>query len=78
MTRTVNVLEAKTQLSKLIDAALRGEEVIIARAGTPVVTLKPVVRPRRIIGLARGRGEVRDEFFAPLPDDVLRDFEGNS
>ncbi len=74
----VNIHAAKTQLSKLIDAASGGEEVIIARAGKPVARLVPIepakLPPRRLGGL-NGRFNL-DGFDAPLPDDILDAFEG--
>ena len=72
----VNVHEAKTQLSRLLEAAGRGEEVVIARNGEPVARLVPVSTARRVPGAARGRGRLTAEFFAPLPDETLADFEG--
>lgn len=72
----VNIHEAKTHLSKLLRRVAAGEEVVIARAGKPVARLIPVeTRPRRVFGMDRGRFEVPDDFNAPLPEDVLRDFE---
>ena len=73
---TVNVHEAKTQLSKLIEAVEAGEEIIIARAGKPVARLMPLeaAKPRRRLGLLAGRLSVPDDFDAPLPDDVLASF----
>ena len=67
---TVNVHQAKTNLSRLLDRALAGEEVIIAKAGKPLARLVPVAEtePRRP-GLAKGR--VTDAFFEPLPEDEL-------
>lgn len=75
MSRQVNVHEAKTQLSKLLEYAARGEEVVIARAGEPVARLVPYTVGRRTPGLAKGRGRLTKDFFAPLPKDVLRQFE---
>ncbi len=74
----INIHEAKTQLSKLIEAVEAGEEVIIARAGKPVARLVPFipVRPERKPGLMKGQFEVPDSFFDPLPDDILEYFEG--
>jgi prevent-host-death family protein len=75
---TVNIFEAKTQLSKLIELAEKGEDIVIARAGKPVVRLTrldPVKRPIRYGGL-KGKIWVADDFDAPLPDDVLAAFEG--
>lgn len=64
---TINVYEAKTHLSQLLDRALAGEEIVIARAGKPLVRLVPVESGARQPGIARGR--VTDAFFEPLPDD---------
>ena len=75
---TVNVHEAKTQLSRLLLAVEAGEEVVIARAGRPVarlVGLAPVA-PRRRFGMLAGRYTVPEDFDAPLPDDVQALFEG--
>ncbi len=66
--------EAKTNLSKLIEQAERGEEVIIARGKEPVVRLVPVKPPpkTRPIGLYKDEAfELGPEFFEPLPDDEL-------
>ena len=75
---TVNVHAAKSQLSKLLDAAVAGEEVIIAKAGKPIVRLVPVdpKKERRKLGTLAGKLHVPDNFDDPLPDDVLADFEG--
>lgn len=78
MTRTVNIHEAKTQLSKLIEAINRGENVIIARNGEPVAKLVRYTAARRTPGAARGRGRLTDHFFEDLPPAVLRDFEGGA
>ncbi len=75
---TVNVHDAKTQLSKLIARVEAGEEVVIARAGRPVVKLvrfgeaKPERRPDALKGL----GSVDAAFFEPLPEEELRLWEG--
>ena len=66
----VNVQEAKTRLSQLLAAAERGEEVVIARGGRPVVRLVPVDEPApRPVGFVAG--SVSDAFFEPLPGDEL-------
>ena len=75
----VNIHEAKTHLSRLLQKVAEGEEVTIARAGVPVARLVPVevkknVRP---LGFARGEIWVADDFDAPLPDDLLAAFEGD-
>jgi prevent-host-death family protein len=76
MALRVNVHEAKTQLSRLLEAASRGEEVVIARNGEPVARLVPVAPARRTPGAARGRGRLTADFFEPLPAEVLDAFEG--
>jgi prevent-host-death family protein len=67
------VHQAKTQLSKLIAAALDGEEVVIARGSEPVVRLTPVnaAPKKRVFGALKGKIEFSDSFFDPLPDDEL-------
>jgi len=76
---TVNIHEAKTNLSRLIEAVERGEEVVIARAGKPVATLSPYVPPRKKLlppGSLKGREWViPDDFDDPIDDmfDVLSD-----
>ena len=75
---TVNIFEAKTQLSKLIELAEKGQDVVIARAGKPVVRLtklEPEKRPIRY-GVLKGQIWISDDFDAPLPDKVLKSFEG--
>ena len=73
----VNVHEAKTHFSKLIARALAGEEVIIAKNGTPLVRLTSVNAPagRRKPGLSKGSAHIADDFDAALPDEILREFE---
>ena len=75
---TVTVHAAKTNLSRLIEQALRGEEVVIARGAKPVVRLVPVDAPppKRRFGSLKGRLEVPDGFFEPLPEDELKLWEG--
>jgi prevent-host-death family protein len=69
---TVNIHEAKTHFSKLVDRVLQGEEVVIAKAGRPVARLVPLPPrvPRRTPGSARGLIEIGPDFDEPLPDDV--------
>lgn len=74
--RIVNVHEAKTHLSRLLDRVARGDEVIIAKAGKPIARLIPFARPgQRVLGLDAGRVHIADDFDAPLPEDILADFE---
>ena len=74
---TVNIHEAKTHFSRLVDEAAAGAEIIIAKAGKPVAKLVPLEAPRGGIrlGLLKGMGTVPDDFDAPLPRDVLDAFE---
>ncbi len=74
----INIHEAKTQLSKLIEAVEAGEEVIIARAGKPVARLVPFkpVKPVRMPGLMEGKIWISEDFNDPLPEDILDYFEG--
>ena len=75
---TVNIHQAKTQFSKLVDAAMRGEETIIAKAGKPAAKLVPVksAKAARKPGFLKGKIRIASDFDAPLPDDLLDAFEG--
>ena len=73
----VNVHEAKTKLSRLLAQVEAGEDVIIARSGTPVARLELVQKPgKREFGSMKGRIELGDEFFDPLPEEELDYWEG--
>ena len=74
---TVNVYDAKNHLSKLINDALSGQDVVIAKNGKPLVRLQPIdaLSPRPL-GLLEGIFEVPDNFDDPLPPDVLEGFNG--
>ena len=76
MTLTVNVHEAKTHLSKLLEQAHAGQEIILAKAGKPYARLMPLAPPpvRRQPGRLAGR--VTDAFFGPLPPEELDAWEG--
>lgn len=75
MSIQVNVLEAKTQLSRLLDRAEAGEDVIIARAGHPVVRLVPIASVSsltpRVLGALSGKGWIAEDFDEPLDDAFL-------
>jgi len=75
---TVNIYEAKTQLSRLVDQAAAGSDVIIGRGGKPVALLTRLTPPKRSIrfGLLKGKVKVAADFDEPLPDDALAAFEG--
>lgn len=68
--KIVNIHEAKTHFSRLIEEALAGEEIIIARGNQPVVRLVVVesARPRRTLGWAKGQIRIADDFDAPLDE----------
>jgi len=72
----VNMHEAKSQLSKLVERACLGEEVFIAKDGNPVVRLVPVAPAgvERPMGLYAGKIVIHADFDAPLPDEFLDDF----
>ncbi len=74
----VNTHQAKTNLSRLIERVMAGEEVVIARAGRPVAKLVPYrtdAEPRHL-GCLKGEFAIPDDFDAPLPEGLLRSFEG--
>lgn len=73
----VNVHQAKTQLSRLLHRVEAGEEVIIARAGKPIARLVPVQAGStdRPLGNDAGLVRVAPDFDAPLPEELLADFE---
>lgn len=77
--RTLNLYAAKTQLSRLVDLAAAGEEIVIAKAGVPRARLVPLPskgRPRRKPGGSQGRIWMSLDFDAPLPADLLNAFAG--
>jgi prevent-host-death family protein len=78
MGKTVNLYEAKTHLSELVERAARGEEVVIAKAGEPKARLVPLARPvkHRKPGDWKGRVVISPDFDAPLPEEILAAFEG--
>lgn len=75
----INIHEAKTHLSRIVEEVAAGSEVIIAKAGKPVARLVPLAETGRSkkLGLLKGRIRVPDDFNRPLPPDVLRQFEQN-
>lgn len=78
MSSIINIHEAKTHLSRIVDDVAAGAEVIIAKAGKPMARLSPiapVVRPKKF-GLLKGRIVVPDDFNEPLSDEEVAAFEG--
>ena len=74
----VNVYAAKTQLSRLLERARQGDEVVITRRGKPVAKIVPVEerRSQRRLGMLRGKVRIPADFDAPLPEELLVAFEG--
>jgi prevent-host-death family protein len=67
----INIHEAKTHFSKLLERVAMGEEVIIAKAGKPIAKLVPVeVQKCRFLGSAKGEFTVPDDFNDPLPKEI--------
>ena len=73
MTVMIDIDEARENLPQLVDRAAAGEEIVITRNGVPLARLVP---PPRQPGGWEGQVTIADDFDAPLPDDVLRGFEG--
>ena len=75
----VNIHEAKTNLSRLVDEVTAGAEIVIAKAGKPVAKLVPIGRSRvRKPGFLKGRIRIAADFDAPLPSELLDAFEGRT
>jgi prevent-host-death family protein len=74
MAEFINLYAAKTRLSELVERAAAGEEIVIAKAGKPVARLVPLRASVRTPGRGRGKIRVSEDFDAPLPKSVLRDF----
>jgi prevent-host-death family protein len=80
MVDTVNLYQAKTHLSDLVERASKGEEIVIAKAGKPVARLMPLAGARqgRSPGGWEGVAWIADDFDAPLPPELLAAFTGAS
>jgi prevent-host-death family protein len=79
MPKSINIHEAKTHLSRLVEQAAAGREVIIAKAGKPLARLVPlanVARPKKL-GQLKGKITVPDDFNAPLDAETLALFQGS-
>ena len=77
----LNIHEAKTHLSRYLKRLARGERIVLCLRNVPIAEIRPLPAPEtkpRPIGLAKGRFSVPPSFFQPLPDDVVRMFEGRS
>jgi prevent-host-death family protein len=78
MTKVLNIHEAKTHLSRIVEEVAAGTEVIIAKAGKPMARLSPIVPgvKKKRLGLLKGKIRVPEDFNAPLSDEVIAGFEG--
>ena len=74
----VNIYDAKTRLSQLVDKAAAGEDVVVSRNGKPLVRITQLEGPKRRItfGVLKGKVRIAADFDAPLPSNVLAAFEG--
>ncbi len=74
---TVNIYDAKTRFSQLVDKVVSGEDVVVSRNGKPLVRITQLEKPKRRIkfGLLKGELTVPRDFDAPLPDETLAGFE---
>lgn len=78
MVQSINLYDAKTQLSQLVDRAAAGEEIVIAKAGRPMARLIPFKSRTapRVPGALKGQIVIAPDFDAPLPDELARAFRG--
>ncbi len=76
--RTINIYEAKKNFSKLIHETLKGEEIVIAKSGRPLIRFVVYTEelPKRTGGQLKGILKVSDDFDDPLPDSLLKSFYG--
>ncbi len=75
MTTTVNIHEAKTHLSRILERVHAGEEIVLAKAGKPYARLVPIKGEPMVRRPGRLVGHVGEEFFEPLPEDELQAWE---
>jgi len=74
----INIHEAKTHLSRYVEEAARGKEIVIAKAGKPIARIAPLATARipRKLGLLNGKARIPDDFNAPLSEEQLAEFLG--
>ena len=75
--QAINIHDAKTQFSRIVDAAIHGRETLIAKAGKPVARIVPYKspKPKRKFGLLKGKIKISKDFDAPLSESIIEDFE---
>ena len=77
----LNIYEAKTHLSKYLGNLARGEVILLCKRNVPIAEIRPIPQPskrKRPVGFMKGELTVPPSFFEPLPEDVLRAFEGTA
>ena len=77
----INIHEAKAHLSRYLNKLREGEVLVICKRNVPITEVRAVPPARtahRPVGLAKGELQVPDSFFEPLPEDVLRGFDGKN
>jgi prevent-host-death family protein len=77
VSKVINIHEAKTHLSRIVEEVAAGKEVIIAKAGKPMARLVPMRRAvtKKHLGLLKGKITIPPDFNSPLPETVVRLFE---
>jgi prevent-host-death family protein len=77
---TVNLYDAKTNLSRLVERAAAGEEIVVAKAGRPLARLVPLEKPARTreLGFFAGQVVVGPDFDDPLPEEIQAAFDGRT
>ena len=73
----INLYEAKTKLSSLIESAIKGEEIVIGKNGVPMVYLMPIktAKKKRVLGQHRGVIKINGDIHAPMDDEFMENFE---
>lgn len=74
--KSINIHDAKTHFSKLVEEAANGQEIVIAKAGKPQAKLVPISKKHivRHKGLLKGKIRISSDFDEPLPDELLKQF----
>ena len=77
--KTVNIHEAKTHLSRLAEEVAGGEEIIVTKAGRPMMKLVPIAKSikQRKLGMLKGKMRIAKDFDAPLPDELMDALKGH-
>jgi len=78
--KIINIHNAKTHFSKIINQVLQGNEIVIARDGNPLIRLIPYTEKNRVRrgGQLKGLIKISDDFDAPLPEEILKQFYGDN